>query len=92
MAVLININTSVEDVMEWEQEITDEHQEYIERIIRTFEMKLENYLTNVIRGYQQVNIETSYNPITNKFKLVNCNKPFQHHINDAFITELKEYV
>ncbi|WMI65376.1 hypothetical protein RBH94_15090 [Aestuariibaculum sp. YM273] len=91
MAVLVNITTKAADVLEWGEEYSPEQEEYIQHIIGTFENKLEDYLKYKVSGYYQINAEFEYNPITNKFKLLECDSLMVHHIHNALRTELKQF-
>ncbi|MBP0904837.1 hypothetical protein ACFSKN_04780 [Mariniflexile gromovii] len=91
MGVLVRIETIVENVLEHHQEFSDEHQDYIDKVIATFEDKLKDYLTYNINGFHQINAKFEVNPITMKFKLVYCDSPFSFHINNALSSELKIY-
>ncbi|WP_299092651.1 hypothetical protein [uncultured Tenacibaculum sp.] len=91
MSVLVRIEVIIEDVLEWEQSFSPEQEDYIEQIINTFKYRLERYLIYNVTGFHKINTTFSYNPITNKFKLVNCKDIFRHHITNAFERDLKMY-
>lgn len=92
MAVLVNIEVKTLDVLEWEQEFSDEQHEYHEKLIETFKDKLENYLKYNVNGFHQINASFSFNPVTLRFALLECKYPFKFQIENALNGVLKKYV
>ncbi|MCK0109543.1 hypothetical protein MWU58_09575 [Flavobacteriaceae bacterium S0825] len=91
MGVIVRIETRTENVLEWHEEFSYEQEEYHQKVIDSFEYRLNKYLTYSINGFIQINAKFDFNPITKKFKLKECNSPFRHHIDKALKTELKIY-
>lgn len=91
MSLLVRIEIIIEDVLQWEQEFSEEQEVYINKRINSFKYKLEQYLHYNINGYHQINSTFNYNPIKDGFKLVECESPFVHHIHNALSSELKNF-
>ena len=91
MAVLVYTEIITLDVLEWGDEFSPEQQDYIDKVIETFKLKLENYLVYRISGFFKIYTTFEFNPKTLKFKLIKCNSPLKFHVENALNGELKIY-